>query len=84
MINRENRKAVVEEVRLIIVEALREGDTIRPGELAGIIAAAYPNSFRKEQIEQHIRKAATMAGVRIGAAKEAARERAADDLSASL
>jgi len=85
MINRENRKAVEEEVRLVMVEALREGDTIRPGELAGIVAAAYPNSgFRKEQIEHHLYKAATLAGVPIGVTKVAARHRAADNLSAAL
>ena len=85
MINRENRRAVVEEVRLIIAEAIRDGDTVKTDSLAKIVAMSYPNSgFRVEQIEQHLCKAATKAGVRIGFSRPAARDHAAEDLRAAF
>ena len=39
----EHRASVLEEIRLIIVEALRNNDVIRPHSLARIVAKSYPS-----------------------------------------
>ncbi len=66
MVDSVDRRAVIQEVRLIIVEALREGDLIRPEYIATFVARSYPNSgFAQGQIAQHIRKSAIIAGARI-------------------
>jgi hypothetical protein len=60
----DHRAAILEEIRLIIVEALRNGDAIRPDALARIVAASYPMSgLSEEQIALGIKGAAAEAGV---------------------
>lgn len=40
----EDQKAVLEEIRLLIAEAAKEGDVIHPDVVAPYIASAYPSS----------------------------------------
>lgn len=56
--------SVAEEIRLLLVEALREGDVVRPDEIAKYVASAYPRSgLSQQQIADRIRTAAIQAGV---------------------
>ena len=65
-VSEEHQAAVLEEIRLIIVEALREGDAIRPDLLAKIMAKSYPQSgLTEERIREGIRQAASVAGVTV-------------------
>jgi hypothetical protein len=62
----DHRAAILEEVRLIIVEALRNGDAIRPDALARIVFESYPMSgLSEQQIALGIRGAAAEAGVAV-------------------
>jgi hypothetical protein len=61
-----NRHSVREEVRLLLQEATREGECIRPVQLARDIDAAYPDSgFTASEIAEMIRWKATIAGVKV-------------------
>ena len=62
----EHRAAVLEEIRLIVVEALRNRDVVRPDVLARSVWGNYPDSGLSEsQIEEGIRQAAAEAGVTV-------------------
>jgi hypothetical protein len=62
----DHRAATLEEIRLIIVEALRNGDAIRPDALARIVFTSYPRSgLTEERIALGIRGAAAEAGVKV-------------------
>ena len=66
MVNLEHRTAVLEETRLIVVEALREGDGVRAVSLAKVIALNYPKSgIAEAEIAEAIKQACIEAGVRI-------------------
>ena len=56
----------MDEVRLIAIEAEREGSVIRPDYLAPIIARAYPDSgFDVVEIAEKIRIGALLSGLRV-------------------
>jgi hypothetical protein len=62
----DHRTATLEEIRLIILEALRNVDAIRPDALAKIVFASYPrNGLSEERIAVGIRGAAAEAGVKV-------------------
>lgn len=62
----EHRASILDEIRLIIVEALRNGDVIRPGALASIIAKTYPASGLSEtKIAAGLCEAAAEVGVMV-------------------
>ena len=62
----DHRQAVLDEIRLIIVEALRNGDAIRPESLAKVVHTSYPNSgLSEQQIAVGIRGAAAEADVKV-------------------
>ena len=64
MFNSEHREAVLDEVRLIVMEAMREGDRVRADGLAKVVASSYPHSgLTGAQIAERIREAAGVAGV---------------------
>jgi hypothetical protein len=66
MFSSEHRKAVLEEVQLIVMEALREGDRVRADGLAKVVASSYPHSgLTSTQIAERIREAAGVAGVAV-------------------
>ena len=61
-----DRDSVLDEIRLAIMEALREGDTLRPEKLAQIITAVYPQSgFEEDAIAAMVRRKAVLAGVKV-------------------
>jgi len=60
----EDQAAVAEEVRLTIVEALRDGDPIRAEGIARVVASSYPKSGQCwPEIAGRIKDAALAAGV---------------------
>ena len=62
----EHRASALDETRLIIVEALRNGDVIRPDALATIIASSFPDSGLSEaQIAAGLFEAAAEARVQV-------------------
>lgn len=64
----EDRAAVLQEVRLIIVEAMRDREPIRAEALARIVASSYPRSgMGSGEIAQRIKDAALAAGVPVEA-----------------
>jgi hypothetical protein len=61
-----DRQAIVDEVRLIAIEAERGGDVVRAEHLAAIVARAYPGSgFGIELIAAMIRKRAIISGLSV-------------------
>ena len=74
----EHRAAALEEIRLIIVEALRNGDTIKPKALAKVVFTSYPNcGLTEERIALGIRGAAAEVGVKTIPAEAESNERVA-------
>jgi hypothetical protein len=62
----EDRKAVLQEIRLIVAEARRDGDSVRPEVLAKVVSWAYPDSgLSRAEIVGRIKEAARVAGVRV-------------------
>lgn len=60
------RASILEEIRLIVVEALRNDDIIHPKALAAIVARSYPGSdLTEEQIAASIFEAAAEASIRV-------------------
>ena len=63
-----DRATVHKEIGLIVAEALREGDTLRPEYSARIVADAYRDSgFEAGAIAEMIRRKAVLAGVKVAA-----------------
>jgi len=61
---RGDRDAVLNEIRLIVIEAMRDADTIRADSLAKIVAWTYPKSgLTSSDIVERINVAALAAGV---------------------
>src|ERR1044072_1655828 len=66
MTSAEDQAAVFEEIRLLIVEAVRERDVIRADHVAQFIATAYPLSkLSVGEISAQIMEAAFAAGVEV-------------------
>jgi hypothetical protein len=66
MTSAEDQAAVLEEIRLTIIEAARERDIIRADSVANFIAAAYPLSHLSiGEISARIVEAALAAGVQV-------------------
>jgi hypothetical protein len=64
MIRPDDQNAVLEEIRLIVGEAIRDGDAVRAEGLAKVVAWTYPNSgLSASEIAERIRDAARAAGV---------------------
>ena len=62
----DDRDAVLNEIRLIVIEALRDADAIRADWIAKIVASTYPRSgMTISDIAQRINTAALSAGVRV-------------------
>ena len=62
----DDRDAVLNEIRLIVIEAMRDADTIRADSLAKIVAWTYPKSgLTKSDIVERINVAALAAGVAV-------------------
>ena len=70
-LSNEHRASVLDEIRLIIVEALRNRDVIRPKALASIIRKSYPDSGLSEAlIAAGLCEAAAEAGVPVEPSSE--------------
>jgi hypothetical protein len=66
MTSAEDEAAVLDEVRLLIVEAVRERDVIRADHIAKFIAAGYPlSTLSVGEISARIIEAAFAAGVEV-------------------
>jgi hypothetical protein len=63
-ISPEDRNAVLNEIRLIVIEALRDLDKVRADGLAKIVASTYPRSgMTSADIAERISAAALAAGI---------------------
>jgi hypothetical protein len=66
MANVQSQAAVLDEIRLIVVEAQREGDSVQPETIAKAVAGSYADSGLGEvEIAEGIRQACIEAGVRL-------------------
>ena len=64
MTSAEDRAAVLEEVRLIIIEAVRDSNPVRADGIAKIVAYHYPRSgLTSSEIAERIKDAADAVGV---------------------